>query len=53
MASGVPLQFQETPNHIINALTRLRRWAEKNAIKIRKDAERSPWEENGNDDGES
>lgn len=45
MVAGIPIQFQESPNHIINALTGLRRKLEKNAIKVKKESESFPGED--------
>lgn len=52
MVAGVPIQFQESPQHIINALTQLRRKLEKNAIKVKKDSEHLPGEEWKSEEGE-
>ena len=50
LIGGIPIQVQEVPNAIINALTRLRKKAEDNLLDVRKRADREPWEEDDEDD---
>lgn len=42
---GVWLQVLESPNQIVNSITRLRQKAEDNALQLRKKAEREDWED--------
>ena len=45
MIAGLPFQVQDTPNQIINALTRLRIKNENNLLNLRNKMTKEPWQE--------
>lgn len=47
--AGVCIQVQETPNMIINSITRLRQKAEENALNLKKKADKESWEDDEDD----
>ena len=52
MIAGMPFQVQDTPNQIINALTRLRVKNENNMLKLRDRISREKWQEDDEEEEE-
>lgn len=48
--AGQCFQLLETPNQVINSITRLRQKAEDNALQLRKKAEKEDWEDYDEED---
>ena len=48
--AGQCFQLMETPNQVINSITRLRQKAEDNALQLRKKAEKEDWEDYDDED---